>query len=247
MRKSLIACGALLTLAGLAVSAQAQVPVVDYKIYRSASTLMMDGKITEVLWQKAPVVTMAGTKGEPTAQKTTVQLLWDDTYFYVGIQAQDSDAWTTFTENETNLWENEVLEVYLDPTGIGNSYYEFEISPAGNVIDLFVTNGGQRLDGKFISMREWNCAGLRSKAFVNGDAKPGTQDVSWSAEMMIPFDSLWTAGKAHPEPGDTWRVNMYRWERNTANPKEQVLSCMSSTDGREPHTPWRFATVTFMK
>ncbi|MFC1485778.1 carbohydrate-binding family 9-like protein [Candidatus Latescibacterota bacterium] len=242
MKNLLITCGMVLS---LNAAVQAQAPITEYPVYRSASPLRFDGKLTEMLWRKAPVAVMVGTNGETLPQKTTVQVLWDDSYLYVGISGEDADAWTTFTEDDTNLWENEVFESFIDPEGLGHTYYEINVSPGGNLVDLFVTNAGERQNGQFVSMREWDCEGIQYRVFVDGDPAPNTEDKGWSAELMIPFSRLWTMAGEHPNPGDTWRANFYRFDRNPANPKEATQSCFSSTDGRGFHTPWRFGKLTF--
>ncbi len=221
----------------------AQTPPAVYEIHLTASPPAINGLLDDAAWEKAPNAAMVRVEdGTPPPQPTSVQLLWDDTYLYIGLYAVDPDAWTTYTKDDDDLWEAEVFECFIDPDGRGQTYYEINFSPAGNVVDLFVTHATKLRGFKFVSMREWDCIGLKHAVHVEGDPAPGTVDKSWSVEVAIPFDQLWTAQKLRPQPGDEWRANFFRIDRNPKDPADRWQACFSKGGF---HVPWQFGRLLF--
>ncbi len=219
-----------------------------FTVARAASAPVIDGRLDDTAWRSAVVQHMVEhDKGGPAPLETTVRLLWDDDYLYIGFYGADSDAWTTFTEDDTNLWEQEVFESFLAPQSAGWTYYEINVSPRNNLVDLFVTHAGPLRQRTIVSMREWDCDGIRHAVYVDGDPAPGTADKSWSAELAIPFARLWTAPKLRPEPGEEWRGNFFRIDRNPDKPSELWEACMNFTGGLGFHVPERFGLLVFMK
>lgn len=243
IQAALVACVVIPTNQALA---QDQIGI--YPVTRASAAPVIDGRLDDAVWRSAVVQHMVEhDKGGPAPLETTVRLLWDDDYLYIGFYGADKDVWTTFTEDDTNLWEQEVFESFIAPQSVGWTYYEINISPRNNLVDLFVTHAGPMRQRTIVSMREWDCEGIRHAVFVDGDPAPGTVDKSWSAELAIPFARLWTAPMLHPEPGDEWRVNFFRIERNPDKPTELWEACMNFTGGLGFHVPERFGILVFMK
>ena len=57
--------------------------------------------------------------GATPEQGTTVRAAWDADELRIQVHAQDRDAWATITQRDGPLWEEEVVEVFLDPVGDG--------------------------------------------------------------------------------------------------------------------------------
>ena len=159
---------------------------------------------------------------------TEVRLGWSDDALHALYLCQDPDPWATKTGRDEALWEEEVVEVFLDPFGDSLSYFEIEINPLNTVTDLFVrrTLTGLRKDFR------WNCEGLMTAC--------GTLAYGWVAAFQIPFESL---GDCHPTRFPVWRVNFSRIDR----PKDQQceLSAWSPTFVKSFHVPSRFGVMRF--
>ena len=112
------------------------------------------------------------------AQDTFVRCAWTETALQVRFECVDTEPWATITQRDGPLWEEEVVEVFLDPVGDLESYFEFEVNPLGTVLDLVLrrNRSGYRKDFA------WNCKGLRTQ--VQRTAQ------GWDAEFAIPFASL---------------------------------------------------------
>ncbi len=227
-----------------------ELPIPSYNATRTTGTITVDGKLDEPDWKRAEEVKLVETNtGKDVPLKSTVRVLWDDKYLYVGFYFEDPDAWATLTKDEDTLWNEEVAEVFIDPEGKGHSYYEYEVNPINAKVDLFIINRGQKYNGSFKGWIEWDFSNLMKHAvYVAGDGKNrGTNDKFWTAEMAFPFEEMWTASDIPPKDGNICRMNFYRIEHPTTNKKDDWFAAFSPTQRGSFHTPWRFGKVYFKK
>jgi hypothetical protein len=159
---------------------------------------------------------------------TEVRLGWSGDVLHGLYLCQDPNPWATMMARGDALWEEEVVEIFLDPFGDSLSYFEIEINPLNTVTDLFVrrTRTGSKKDFR------WNCDGLVTAC--------GTLAYGWVAAFQIPFESL---GDCHPTRSPVWRVNFSRIERPKDQPLE--LSAWSPTLFTSFHVPSRFGVLRF--
>lgn len=183
---------------------------------------------TEVWRKVAPVQLRETVSGAVPQQATSVRVAWTEEELRVIFHAEDTHAWATLTERDEPLYEEEVVEVFLDPTGDLASYFEIEVNPLNAVLDLVLRRNRSGYAKDFA----WRCEGLRT-AVVKTDA-------AWTAEMAIPFRSLVAEP---PQAGDCWRVNFLRIDRPSGVPRE--LSSWSPAGRASFHTPERFGTLQF--
>jgi len=181
------------------------------------------------LWRTLPAVAFREivSGGEP-GQGTSVRAAWDAEELRVLFHARDTDAWATLTARDAPLYDEEVVEVFLDPVGDLAGYFEIEVNPLNAVLDLVLRRNRSGYAKDF----SWRCEGLRTAV-----TKTATD---WSAELSIPFRSL---RDAPPRAGDRWRVNFCRIDRPPGAPRE--LTAWSPTGRASFHTPERFGILEF--
>jgi hypothetical protein len=156
---------------------------------------------------------------------TSVRVGWESRAMLVLFLCQDSYVWATKTKRDDALWEEEVVEVFLDPFGDLLSYFEFEVNPLNTVLDLVIRRARSGIQKNFT----WQCAGLKTKTERTSDG--------WSAAFRIPFASL---GDCHPKK-NVWRANFLRIERPQHEGRE--LSAWSPTFVSSFHVPERFGLL----
>jgi hypothetical protein len=167
---------------------------------------------------------------------TYARLLWDETNLYVAFEVSDPDVWARDVPRDTTtLPGDEVVEVFLDDGGDEVTYYEYEVSPRNVVYDLFNLIPFAPLDynpdAKFIGLPQWSAQGLQTAVSVDGTLEtcdgwrtppPADEDRGWTVEMAIPWAELKTTTtpssltirrKLYPQPGDRWRLGLFRVER----------------------------------
>ncbi|HEX2679354.1 MAG TPA: carbohydrate-binding family 9-like protein, partial [Polyangiales bacterium] len=104
---------------------------------RTAQPIVVDGKLDEMDWKGAqpsgPLVnTMNGGKG---AVDASVRVAYDADNLYIGFVVSDEDLISKFTKNDEHLWEQDCVEVMIDPDGDTKNYFEIQVSPRGVSFD----------------------------------------------------------------------------------------------------------------
>ena len=51
-------------------------------------------------------------------------MLWDETHLYVGCTMEEPDLWATYDQRDMIVFHEHDFEVFIDPDGDGNEYYE---------------------------------------------------------------------------------------------------------------------------
>lgn len=238
----------IILLAALFVSSMAAAQTIkEYTVKRTDTPITIDGNLDEAVWQAAQPTDafVIYTDGSTPTHLTHAKLLWDDTYLYAAYVAEDNDVFATLDEQDDSVWSEECIEIFIDPDGDGLNYVEWDINPIGTIADLWLdkewSKGGR---GHF----EWNLEGVKAAVTVQGTVNnPDDTDTSWTAEFAIPFASISFVAPTMnfpPQPGDSWRVNLYRHNRSSDG-SEWERSGWNQTDQREFHAPDLFGRVTF--
>ena len=165
------------------------------------------------------------TGGGSPRQATRFKAAWSAEELRVLFEIEDTHVWATLGERDAPLYEEEVVEVFLDPVGDLQRYFELEVNPLNAVLDLVLWREGER----YVKDFQWRCAGLQTAVRRN--------PAGWCAEFSIPFASLGAA------PRGIWRANFHRIDRPSAAPWE--LSAWSPTGQPKFHVPERFGFLEF--
>lgn len=169
-----------------------------YNCYKTKESIIIDGKLLEISWKKAPeVVFLDMVNGSVPILKTTGRMIWDDKYFYVGFECEDPDVWARMglkdSEVPKNLvfritrkkegcpseWyrlESEIMnlekfvKVFLDPDADESNYMEFHITPINNIFDAWYTHGLHDITKETWESPHvsWSCPGLLSAVYIDG-------------------------------------------------------------------------------
>ncbi len=153
-------------------------------------------------WNKAKEVsTTKYWSGEaaPDGRHFSARLLWSDSALYVRFEANQDEPLVVsekpdLSKKVRGLWDRDVCEIFIAPDAKhGNKYYEFEIAPTGEWIDL----------GIEVTPKE------RLTDFDYRSGMTSSVDVEKNKIVMaikIPFASL---GKT-PKAGEIWLGNLFR-------------------------------------
>jgi hypothetical protein len=214
--------------------------------YPAHTTVLPAGRLFDAgdaAWLAVPRVTWG-----PPRYRTTFRAVWDDLALWVRFDARDDRPWHTRTRRDDRLWEEEVVEIFIDPTGQGRDYAEVEISPANVVCDLIVRTPWPSL----ASDAAWTWTGLDSRVVA---APPGSGEsgMTWTAMARLPWEGVGALGPAAggrvpPRVGDVWRVNLFRIKRprGPAEPeRDAVYAAWSVPEGPSFHVPASFRPLVF--
>ena len=157
----------------------------------------------------------------------------------------DEAPWHTMTRRDEHIWEEEVVEIFLDPDRTGANYYELEINPVNVICDLVVVKPWPELH----SDPAWDFAGIETRVMRYGGEHAGPD--GWTATARLPWDgfrALPSRAALPPRPGDRWRFNLYRIKRprGATRPHDDVINAAWSPTG-EPsfHVPAAFRDLVF--
>jgi hypothetical protein len=196
----------------------------------------------DAAWAAAPAIAWGDA---PFATRFRAQ--WTASALYLRFDADDTSPWFTMGRRDAALWEEEVVEIFLDPAGHGVDYYELEISPANVLCDLVV----RRPFPDLLSQTVFDLDGLESAVRLHGEG-PG-QAPGWIATAALPFAGLRSLPvpddvRLPPQAGDAWRFNVFRIKRPHGPMRPAhgaILAAWSPTGTPSFHVPAAFQALTF--
>jgi hypothetical protein len=226
--------------AAAAAAAQAQEYRVDRASEPAPRTALMEA--ADSGWYSARRVSFG-----PEPYRTTFSAIWSDSGLFLRFDARDPQPWHTKTRRDDSLWDEEVVEIFLDPGRNGRDYAELEISPANVVTDVRMV---QPWPDKQMDLG-WDMAGLETRVHPLRDS--GGQTVGWTAVAFIPWNAFRALPSASgvrlpPRPDDRWRFNVFRIERPggpEAPEKDPVFAALSDPGKESFHVPAAFRDLVF--
>jgi alpha-galactosidase len=171
----------------------------------------------------------------PAGRHAKAKLLWSQNAFYIRFEANQSEP-LIVSENPNlesktpGLWDRDVCEIFVAPDkNEPRRYFEFEIAPCGEWIDLEIRwkSGVRETDFEYDSQ-------MRSAARVE-------ENKVWTA---IKID--WKAFGKTPKAGDVWRGNLFRAVGSGAS-RGYLAWQPTKTDIPNFHVPEVFGEFEFVK
>lgn len=172
---------------------------------------------------------ISGSGDHPTWQKTSWQIVpcidevdvpfstrfkmqYSTSGIYFLAECEDRKITTKYTEDQDDIWNGDVFEMFFQPDPGNPLYLEYEINPLNTELVLLVPNH----KGTFFGWAPWHYEGERRiKKLVRvegGEMKSGASIEKWTAEVFIPFALFTGLENAPPMPGDIWKANFYRMD-----------------------------------
>ena len=188
---------------------------------------VLDGNLFEIVWQKAAILAPfqnADAEGEPQNPTETL-LMWDDQNLYIGVKAYLAESQLPHisqTQRDSPIWEDECIEILIDPNLQTDMYYHFVINPIGACFDQKVNVPGEpnfrlaphdiqrtldrnTMETTFDADSKWN-AGVQIATQMN--------TAFWSVEVAIPREMLEKPSKSDSQDKSTfenrWLFNIHR-------------------------------------
>lgn len=195
----------------------------------------------EAGWASAPAIIWG-----PAPYETRFRAAWDDAGLVLRFDATDASPWHTMSKRDQHLWDEEVVEIFIDLDRSGKNYYELEISPANVVCDLRMISASPK-QGELA----FDLAGLLTRVELHKDAAGRT--TGWTATAFLPWDGLRALPSAKaialpPKPRDAWRFNVFRIKRpgGPAAPEQGAVEvAWSKPPGPSFHAPEVFRDLVF--
>ncbi|TYP97399.1 carbohydrate binding protein with CBM9 domain [Tenacibaculum adriaticum] len=192
-----------------------------YIAYKTSDKIKIDGEETDGSWNKVNwsifFIDIEGVKKPKYATK--VKMLWDDSNFYILAKLEEPHVWANLKQRDTIIFYNNDFEVFIDPDGDTQNYYELEVNALNTVWDLFL-NKPYREENNVV-LNDWTLTGLKSAVKVKGTINNAKDiDEGWVLEMAIPWAAFKKSYNENNVPKDTfWKVNFSRvnWQHTLKN------------------------------
>jgi hypothetical protein len=166
---------------------------------RARGPVVVDGRLDEEAWKDAePIdgfVQAQPRPGHPASERTTVRILYDERFLYIGALLEDSEPSRLVIntlERDSNTQDTDAFGVALDPFLDRQNSFSFIVNPKGAVRD------GQTSNDARSSNFAWNAI-LHVQTDIH--------ETGWTVEMAIP----WTTLRLDPgRPEQVWGLNFLR-------------------------------------
>ena len=169
----------------------------------------LTGSGTAPEWDAAEWLPLTPVEGA-APYTTRAKALWSATGLYFLFDCPDHRLTCSMADDFDDIYNEDVVEVFLWPDEGQVLYFEYEISPLGVELPILVPNR----EGVFMGWRPWHYEGerrvRRATAVRGGGKAPMAEVEGWTAECFIPFALFKGLGNVPPRPGVRWRANLYR-------------------------------------
>jgi len=215
-----------------------------YIAYRASAPLAVDGKLDEADWDKAEwtedFIDIEGPAKPRPRFRTRAKLLWDDDYLYFAVEMEEPDLWATLTERDSVIYQDNDIELFIDPEGTTHRYMELEINQHGTPWDLLLSKPYR--DAERVAYNGWDIHGLKIGRSLHGTLnQPGDRDQGWTVEVAVPWRALRESYGAplKPKSGEQWRLNFSRVEWKTKPVGGAYQKLVDASSGRPlPEDNW---------
>ena len=126
-----------------------------------------------------------------------------------------------------------MVEVFVNPEPARvNHYYEFEVAPNNQWIDLEIDK-----DKTPFNDAKWN-SGFDHATRVDSEHHV------WTCEMRIPVAAM---GDERLTAGAVWRANFFRADGPGGDAQRRFMSWSAIPEGKSFHVPTRFGRLRFVR
>lgn len=179
-------------------------------LIRKCGDFTVTGDGSSANWDKAEWLVLSGRGKEDPAYKTSVKVLYSPTGLYFLYKCSDRKLVSTMSADNMDLWNEDVVELFLWTDENFPVYFEYELSPLNYELPIIIPN----FNGRFKGWLPWHYEGdkrsVHMTSVTGGEKKGGAAVEGWTAEIYIPYKLLDPLNNVPPSSGTKWRANMYR-------------------------------------
>jgi hypothetical protein len=216
----------LVGIALLLVGAAAVAAPPSWQASRTKEAPAIDGKLDDACWKDQTLVSnfVDARTGQAARAQTLFRVLYDDTALYLAIQCLDpqvKDLRATLEARDDTVWDDDCVEVLLDPSNRHDSYARLVMNARGALYDAWMTHGGVTTDMDYES---------------GAQVAAATTAEGWQLEVKVPYAGLRLPGDVK----SAWGLNLCRHKKT--QPTE--VSCWSGPQGDQQG---QFGALTGLK
>jgi len=190
----------------------------------------IDKAAEPIAWSHIEAMTLSEVVGGQRPRLlTVVRACWSTANLHIRFECEDDHLVATMKQRGDPLFQEDVVEVFIDELGGGKVYREFVVSPRNVVYEALIHND---LRGDIMLDTTIRTEGLATKV-------EAMEAGSWSCELSIPLTSF----QSNPDIGTEWGWNLYRIDEDKQG--ERHYWAWSPTGAINYHIPQRFGKLVF--
>ena len=153
----------------------------DGKSLERGETIVIDGRLDDPAWKKAPEEWLVPLKGDVSEAGTRFRLMKDARYLYGSVFCEEPEPEQMMlnckARDDKMLWQDSGIEFFLSPDGDRRNYIHFIINADGVIYDAKC----ERMGGESRADIAWNSS---------VEVKAGRGKDAWTLEFRIPLKDL---------------------------------------------------------
>lgn len=199
---------------------------------------VIDGNLSEIVWQSAarlsPFQNPDGTDVPNNPAET--YLMWDAENLYIGVKAYISNSYLPYvsqTQHDSPIWEDECIEILVDPNPKTDTYYHLVVNPISAYFDQRVNTPGKPSfqfaphDVQSTLERKTMKTAFNADDTWDSEAKIASKmnTTYWELEIALPRKMLEPSPKLDSQStsslGNIWLLNIHR-KMHSSNMKSLI-------------------------
>lgn len=173
---------------------------VSGQVLETREPIIVDGKLSEPAWEKAPVqsgfVRFKAAKTDKLDARTEFRVLAGKDSLYIGIRCAEPLMGELKAPSSGPLWYVDGIELFMSPTGQPDEYYQFLVTAGNMRWCLWYGESGVIKPDPYAPL--WTSAVYLGKDF-------------WSAEIQLPLNGFYMTRSGNWKP--EWLFNVVRNRR----------------------------------
>lgn len=213
-----------------------------YDCYKSPEKLIIDGDVYTEYWKSVPwsdfFIDIEGDTMPSPYYQSRMKMLWDDQYLYVAAEMEEEHIWGYLDNRDDIIYRDNDFEVFIDPLGKAEKYFEIEINALGTILDLYMSKPYKKGGVADLS---WNADGIKKAVKIYGSINDtSSRDLKWTVEIAIPWTAYNTRVEeiSSPNNGDEWRINFSRVQWETDYYDDRYKRRTDNSGKRLPENNW---------
>ncbi|MCA1759873.1 MAG: carbohydrate-binding family 9-like protein, partial [Bacteroidales bacterium] len=121
-------------------------------IVKKCADFEITGDGSAAAWENTDWIDLPQRKPETKVYGTKAKVLYSETGIYFLFDCQDNKLNSTIKEDNEDLWEEDVVEIFLWTEEDFPVYFEYELSPLNYELPILVPNN----KGRFLGWLPWH-------------------------------------------------------------------------------------------
>ena len=185
-------------------------PPVRELLVRKTTDFKISGDGAANNWANTEWIAIPQRTSTGTAYETKVKLMYSETGLYFLFSCQDNKLTNTMQADFLDLWNEDVIEIFLQPDSAQPAYLEYELSPLNYELPIIIFNEKGKLNSWIPFYYEGDRKTKHATAVTGGERKTNATVNGWTAEVFVPYQLLKPVLNALPSSGTRWKANLCR-------------------------------------